>query len=151
MYQKSHQDILQYYRNCNYYSMPPRDVWQLRDFRVKLYKRHCWPTRTFQKVSLSFKLWPKCSTVESQGGKSTVNLQLILGPYSPHAEARQGRPRQHAADAQAREHAAAEAAFSAGAVAQAANSSPSTADTVAKVVAEDTDIKDSDKADQLCY
>ena len=83
-------------------------------------------------------------TVESQGGKATVNLQLDLGPCLPpsHAEAQQGRPqrragparlRRRAAHAQAREQAAAEAAPADVAV-QAAISSPSIADTAVQAV-----------------
>jgi hypothetical protein len=86
-------------------------------------------------------------TVESQEEKTTVNLQLDLEPCPRHAEAQhQGRPRQHAgpsrlrrhaARAQAREKAAAEAASYADVPARATISPTSPIATAAEAVAEE--------------
>ena len=98
-------------------------------------------------------------TVESHGGKATVNLQLDLKPCPPHVEAQQGRPqrqhagpsrlRRHAARAQARDQAASEAASSANVAAQAAKPTPSTADTAATVIAEEATSKDTNENDEI--
>ena len=86
-------------------------------------------------------------TVEIQGGKATVNLQLDLEPLLPNAEAQQhGRPRQHAgpsrlrrqaARAQAREQAAAEAASYAEVAARVTISSTSPVATAAAAVSKE--------------
>ena len=92
-------------------------------------------------------------TVESQNGKATVNLQLDLEPCPPHAEAtQQGRPRRHAgpsrlrrhaARAQARELAAAEAASHAEVAARVTISSTSTKATAAEAVAEEAVVEEA--------
>ena len=87
-----------------------------------------------------------------------MNLQQDLKPCPPHVEAQQGRQQQHAgpsqlrrhaARAQARDQAAAEAASSAYVAAQAAKPPHATADTAAKVVAEEATSKDTNENDEI--